>query len=122
MSSATPHLCAEPGCPNIIDGPGRCPTHQAGRAPSGTQGYGHTWRKVRNAYIAEHPMCERCGAPALDVHHRDGRHPGEPGANHWTNLEALCRSCHRWETEHTKRPGFAVTTSHSRSRAYDAAS
>jgi len=50
---------------------------------------------VRDRYIAEHPMCERCGAPAIEVHHRDGRHPGEPGANDWSNLESVCLRDHR---------------------------
>ena len=108
MSRVTPHLCAEPGCHSVIeDGPGRCPEHRRGRARSGTPGYGHRWQRIRNAYIREHPTCEHAGciAPATDVHHRDGRHPSEPGANDWTNLEALCRSCHRRITEHSKKNG-----------------
>jgi 5-methylcytosine-specific restriction enzyme A len=98
----SPHLCAEPYCTRIIDGPGRCPDHQQ-PARSGTTGYGASWRRARDAYIAAHPRCERCPAPAVDVHHRDGRHPSEPGANAWHNLESLCRSCHRRATEHAKR-------------------
>jgi 5-methylcytosine-specific restriction enzyme A len=103
VSRRSPHLCAHPGCPVILpDGPGRCPDHK-GRPRPGTRGYGAAWRRARDGYIREHPDCERCGAPALDVHHRDGRHPSDPGANDWHNLEALCRSCHRRETEHSKR-------------------
>jgi 5-methylcytosine-specific restriction endonuclease McrA len=93
-----------PFCPNIVDGPGRCPEHRRG-ASSGSPGYGSRWAKVRAAYIREHPVCEVCGSsgPWLDVHHRDHRSPLEPGANVWANLQTLCRSCHRAVTEHAKR-------------------
>ena len=108
MSRATPHLCAEPGCPEILDGgPGRCPDHK-GRARSGTPGYGARWRRTRNAYIAEFPDCERCARPGVDVHHRDHQGPTGPHGYDWTNLETLCRSCHRRETEHTKRARSAM--------------
>ena len=108
MSRTTPHLCAHPGCNVILlNGPGRCPQHH-GTPRSGTPGYGARWRRTRNAYIAEFPDCERCAAigrrvPGLDVHHRDGLGPTGPRGYDWTNLETLCRSCHRRETEHTKR-------------------
>ena len=103
MSRTTPHLCAEPSCRVILDdGPGRCPEHR-GTPRSGTPGYGAAWRRARDPYIAEHPDCEICGRPAVDVHHRDGRHPSAPGANAQSNLQSLCRSCHRRETEHTKQ-------------------
>lgn len=30
--------------------------------------------KLRNAYMAEHPVCEMCGKePSVDLHHRRGR-------------------------------------------------
>jgi 5-methylcytosine-specific restriction protein A len=105
VSRKTPHLCAEPFCPNVVDGPGRCPEHRHGRARSGSDGYGAKWRKVRDAYLREHPACEGCGSsgPWLDVHHRDGRSPLEPGANDWHNLQTLCRSCHRRVTERAKQ-------------------
>ena len=103
MSGDTPHLCAEPYCPNIVEGVGRCPEHRS--AESGTAGYGYAWRKIRDRYFAAHPMCETpgCGQAGRDVHHRDGRHPWEPGANAWSNLETLCRSCHRLATERQAR-------------------
>jgi 5-methylcytosine-specific restriction protein A len=101
----SPHLCAEPGCPTVVEGPGRCAEHgrsswdrwrctPAGRARA-AGGYGWRWTRERNAYLAEHPSCERCGDEAHEVHHRDGRSPNEPGANEWRNLESLCRRCHR---------------------------
>jgi 5-methylcytosine-specific restriction protein A len=101
VSRSTPHLCAHPGCAVVlVDGPGRCPAHARGRSRSGTPGYGSRWRRARDAYIRAHPRCERCFAPAQEVHHRNRRHPSEPGANAWGNLQALCRSCHRYVTLH----------------------
>jgi len=105
MSRPTPHLCAEPNCKVILDdGPGRCPDHR-GTPRSGTPGYGARWRRTRNAYIAEFPRCEwpGCTKPAIDVHHIDGLGPHGPRGYDWTNLQSLCRSHHRHETEHTKR-------------------
>ena len=104
MRATAPHLCAAPYCAVVLDGPERYCTqhHTAGR--SGTPGYGAAWRRVRDAYIATHPQCERCGKQAIDVHHIDGRHPSDPGANDWRNLQALCRSCHRYITEHDRMP------------------
>jgi hypothetical protein len=82
MSRSTPHLCAEPGCPEIIeDGPGRCTEHRRPgtwdtfKARGGSDGYGASWRRLRNEYIGEHPNGERCGRPAEQVHPSRPRHP-----------------------------------------------
>ncbi len=59
----TPHLCSMPYCTNIVDGPGRCPEHSTNGWQTATVElgvYGHAWRKIRDACIAQHPMCERC--------------------------------------------------------------
>jgi 5-methylcytosine-specific restriction protein A len=112
MRTPRAYLCSMPGCPNVIaDRPGRCAEHRRG-AGRGSVGYGSAWAKVRNRYIAEHPVCERCGSsgPWLDVHHIDGRSPLDPGANGWANLQTLCRSCHRRDTEHAKRRSAASET------------
>lgn len=74
--------------------------HQARTRTPGTtreRGYGSSWQKLRNAYIMDHPLCERCSRPehpvlAVDVHHKTAVMAG--GTNDWDNLEALCRSCH----------------------------
>jgi 5-methylcytosine-specific restriction enzyme A len=74
------------------------------------RGYGAVWRRVRDAYLAAHPTCERCGARADEVHHRDHRTPLDPGANDWSNLEALCRRCHRRASaEQTTSPRQTTT-------------
>jgi 5-methylcytosine-specific restriction protein A len=88
------YLCAEPRCPVILEHRGYCQEHRrAGQ--SSTPGYGRKWRRVRDRFIQAHPTCDLCDAPAADVHHRDHRSPTEGGANEWSNLQALCRSCHR---------------------------
>jgi 5-methylcytosine-specific restriction protein A len=119
VARATPHLCREPNCPNVIIGTGFCAEHRRGRATSGTAGYDAKWRRIRDAYAAEHPACEyvmpnghRCGEPMADVHHVDHARPGDPTFYDWQNLQAVCRRHHRLiTTAHAKadvagrRPG-----------------
>lgn len=62
------------------------------------------WRKLREVYMHEHPLCEKClekGSivPAEDIHHI--RSPFKGGAinyelllNHG-NLLAVCKKCHQ---------------------------
>ena len=59
------------------------------------------WRKLRDAFLMEHPICELCGKLATDCHHvnspfdedltdieRIGRLLSP------SNLQALCQTCH----------------------------
>lgn len=50
------------------------------------------WRQKRDAVMARScGKCERCGSPAVHVHHKSYQHlGGEP----LTDLEAICRPCH----------------------------
>lgn len=61
------------------------------------------WRKLRNNYIKEHPLCEEClnkgkVVPAEDVHHI--RSPFSNGEINYAllldgnNLKSLCKECH----------------------------
>lgn len=62
------------------------------------------WRKLRAAYLMEHPLCEICKkdgviTPAIDVHHRDSfaNYDGLQMLNKAfdaDNLVALCKICH----------------------------
>ena len=97
--------CAWPGCPNLTDGR-YCEEHEKqaarayeryGRDPQTKKRYGAEWRKIRDRYIALHPLCEYClkegrSTLATEVHHilplADG------GTNDEKNLAALCKSCH----------------------------
>lgn len=51
------------------------------------------WRKLRNEYIVEHPLCAMCGRAAEMVDHivpiNKGGAPLDPA-----NLQSLCNHCH----------------------------
>ena len=97
--------CRYPGCPKLV--PGRyCEEHQKlvdkqyeryERDPAEKKRYGRAWKRIRDRYIATHPLCEEClkhgvYTPATEVHHRL---PLSRGGTHIdSNLEALCHECH----------------------------
>lgn len=67
------------------------------RPPGYAKRYGQAWRKVRERYAKEHPLCERCldeGRLTLmdEVHHIVPVSRG--GTNDEANLMSLCHSCH----------------------------
>ena len=59
--------------------------------------YGRAWKRIRDKYVSQHPLCERClqegrMTPVQEVHHilpvsKGGRHTQD-------NLMSLCKSCH----------------------------
>lgn len=66
------------------------------RPPPHLRGYDARWRKLRRIVLAESPICNHCGAPAVDVDHiiplsRGGTHDRE-------NLQPLCHACHSRKT------------------------
>ncbi len=97
--------CAFPGCPNLTDGT-YCEEHKKiiaqqyeknGRDKKHGKRYGKNWQRIRRAYVAAHPLCERCAAqgryvPVEEVHHVVPLADG--GTNDWDNLMGLCRRCH----------------------------
>lgn len=65
------------------------------------------WKQCRDAYAAyKHGVCERCGAPGEEVHHKTYLTPGNVNDPEivfgWKNLELLCRTCHNSEHEKHK--------------------
>lgn len=61
------------------------------------------WRKMRDTYLKEHPICEEClkkgkVTPAEDVHHvKSPFRGGDVNYNmllDYHNLESVCRECH----------------------------
>lgn len=68
------------------------------------QWYGKTqWRKVREAFLKENPLCVDCQSagqyePANEVHHKIRRKDNESLQFDFDNLEALCHSCHSKRT------------------------
>jgi 5-methylcytosine-specific restriction protein A len=97
--------CAHPGCPNLTAAR-FCPAHQKQdareyeryrRDPETRKRYGTEWRRIRNRYIAAHPLCEQCEAAgrfvtAQEVHHIKPLAQG--GTHAEDNLMSLCSSCH----------------------------
>ena len=65
------------------------------------------WRNCRAAYLRKEPLCERCGQPATQVHHKVRLTPAtikQPTvALNFDNLEALCDLCHQKEHKPTVR-------------------
>lgn len=57
------------------------------------------WEKCREAYKQSvYGLCERCGQPGDEVHHKIHLSPNNinnPDVTlNWNNLELLCMSCH----------------------------
>jgi 5-methylcytosine-specific restriction enzyme A len=66
-----------------------------------------SWRRLRAAYLAEHPFCEACLGHliytiAVLVDHiipiRQGGAPLE-----WSNLQSMCTSCHATKSARERR-------------------
>ena len=56
------------------------------------------WKRMRRAYLAEHPYCEHCGALAVDLDHIIP-HRGDSNL-FWSrgNWQGLCKGCHSRKT------------------------
>jgi len=103
MSEAPLRFCSVAGCRALTRG-GACPTHrrretQRRRSAGAKHLYGHGWRAARRDYLAAHPACTACGAPATVVDHRRA-HRGDP-ALFWdrSNWQPLCKPCHDQRTD-----------------------
>jgi 5-methylcytosine-specific restriction protein A len=67
------------------------------RDPETRKHYGRAWKRIRDRYVAVHPLCERCEkdgrlTPTQEVHHI--KPLSEGGTHDVNNLMALCSSCH----------------------------
>jgi 5-methylcytosine-specific restriction endonuclease McrA len=61
------------------------------------------WRNLRHCFLLRYPTCNTCAKHnivtiATDVHHVIKRESRPDLALEWSNLEALCKSCHSRET------------------------
>ena len=99
--------CSSPGCrARAVSGSSYCEEHKKlheknyeryTRGYDPNKRYGRAWKRIRDRYVAEHPLCEMClmdgrYTPVQEVHHivplsRGGTHDS-------SNLMSLCRSCH----------------------------
>lgn len=75
------------------------------------------WRKLRDLFLRQHPLCERCMAngrtvPAEDIHHK--KSPFRNGEIDYSllldekNLEALCKKCHGEEHGGVESPDTII--------------
>ncbi|MEA4874383.1 MULTISPECIES: HNH endonuclease signature motif containing protein [Bacillota] len=97
--------CSTPGCPNLTDGR-YCEEHRVverrrydkfERSPDVNKKYGRAWKRIRDRYAREHPLCEMCEengrlTSAEEVHHILPISLG--GTHDKSNLMSLCKSCH----------------------------
>ena len=97
--------CSYPGCPKLTYGR-YCEEHEKltrkhyekyKRNPATKKRYGAHWKRIRDAYVKHHPVCEMCKkrgihTPTQEVHHIIPL--AEGGSNDWDNLMSLCKSCH----------------------------
>ena len=118
MARRPPQVCAQPGCPTLVEQGNRCPTHQANsqraasrrrRAADGQQHYDTSaWQRTRSSYRRRHPTCARCASPTTDVDHVIPRRilimagVANPDANTW--LQSLCHPCHSTKTATVDKP------------------
>lgn len=110
MASRAPSICNHPGCGELVYG-SYCDKHakqvkqrkEVGRKSAAKRGYGHKWRKVREGYLAKHPLCAHCSTedapvPATELDHITP-HKGDMKL-FWDrkNWQGLCKSCHSRKT------------------------
>ena len=113
MPWSAPKHCSKPGHPPHREA--RCPlcvaAHRAAseaKRPTATaRGYDSAWRQASRAFLAAHPVCVQCSAPATVTDHRVP-HKGDK-ALFWTrsNWQPLCARCHGRKSA-TVDGGFAM--------------
>ena len=74
---------------------------EAARPSARVRGYGRRWIEARRDFLASHPVCTGCGAPASVVDHVQP-HRGDQSL-FWSrsNWAALCAACHSTKTAAT---------------------
>ena len=71
------------------------------RPTASRRGYGAAWKRLRDAHLAEHPLCVVCETrgetvAAQHVDHKVARASG--GTDDQSNLQSLCWPCHSRKT------------------------
>ena len=106
--------CRRPGCPHVTRDPSgyceRCIEYgkaqqreRMARKETVPFYLSPRWRRLRDWYIGQHPVCEMCGrAKATEVDHiRELKDGG--AAMSTSNLQALCHRCHMSKTAAERR-------------------
>lgn len=106
MGSRLKIPCRNPRCRQLVAGGGYCRTckpftqsrfSRDTRGTTSEQGYGAVWQKTRKMFLRQQPLCAMCGSrgfvmSASEVHHLVPLKSG--GTSDFSNLQALCKSCH----------------------------
>lgn len=120
MPSAIPRPCKKAGCPATTTcAHGYCIAHkslaagwadyQKKKGSARKRGYGSFWEKLRKLVIRrDKGLCQEClrngrTAAGKDVDHIVPKSQG--GTNKLTNLELLCRPCHKVKTQRESAEG-----------------
>lgn len=106
MAIAAKKICTYPGCGRKTDG-GRCELHNKRekdtRPSSSVRGYDRQWRKLRNKFIKQNPLCAHCLPKVVPAQHVDHIVPfsgkSDPLRLDWKNLQSLCQACHTRKTK-----------------------
>jgi 5-methylcytosine-specific restriction enzyme A len=81
-----------------LDAVARRVAYDAAR-PSPSRTYGRRWQRLRQAYLAQHPLCEcGCGYAATIVDHRTPHNGDISLLYDWDNLQAMTKACHDRKT------------------------
>ncbi len=64
------------------------------RPAAARRGYSADWQSLREQFLTEHPVCNRCGRVAVLVHHVRSVADRPDLRLDRNNLESLCRECH----------------------------
>ena len=126
MPAAAKRICSHQGCHALTsDKSGRCERHPRkqwakaqGREGSTTErGYGWAWQKLRaqilqrDSYLCQAGLAEGRIESATEVDHIinkatwDALHGTPAGVDDHTNLQSLCKACHKAKTEAEARRG-----------------
>jgi 5-methylcytosine-specific restriction protein A len=114
--------CPAPGCTRLVVR-GRCDDHQkadrlaedADRGSSAQRGYDARWRKLRAAFLKQHPlcMCDECKAGELRVTAAEVVDHIQPIEERpdlrlaWSNLRSMSKQHHDAHTARTRGWGRA---------------
>jgi 5-methylcytosine-specific restriction protein A len=74
--------------------------YERNRGSSVKRGYDNDWRKLRNAFLRQNPLCceAGCGQPATQVDHVLSIRERPELRLTWSNLRAMCASHHSART------------------------
>lgn len=122
MPSRPPRVCR---CGKVVPAGSRCACqnkrhaeakarHDAARPTASERGYGGKWQREREAYLAIHRTCVRCGAPSSIVNHvqphrfsaaKTEAEKAEARRLFWSrsNWEAVCTPCHNGPIQSAER-------------------